>query len=92
MVGPRECPVEGCRGRGGVVDEVFYPSAFPAPECKGHRGHIGVVQPPHSRRLRCDMLLPWTDLNGRHPNTAQYAKGVERKRRSMVVEKIQASI
>ena len=32
------------------------------------------------------MLVPWTALNGRHPNTSQCAKWTERKRRKMVAE------
>ena len=36
---------------------------------------------PHPRCARCDMLVPRRDLNGRHPATAQCARGAERKRR-----------
>ena len=34
---------------------------------------------PHPRFPRCDMLVPWKSLNGRHTTTAHFAKGVERK-------------
>ena len=36
---------------------------------------------PQPRCARCDMLVPWRDLNGRHPATAQCDRGAERKRR-----------
>ena len=38
---------------------------------------------PHSRCPRCDMLVPWRALKGRHHATVQYKKGAERKRRQM---------
>ena len=31
--------------------------------------------PSHPRCARCDMLVPWQDLNGRHPAMAQYVQG-----------------
>ena len=38
---------------------------------------------PHPRYARCDMLVPWQELNGRHLGTAQCNKGEEQKRRRM---------
>ena len=38
---------------------------------------------PHPRSARCDMQVPWRALNGRHPGTAQCAKGAERKIRRL---------
>ena len=38
---------------------------------------------PHSRCARCDMQVPRKVLNGRHLDTAQCAKGAERKRRRL---------
>ena len=38
---------------------------------------------PDPRCARCDMLVPWRALNGRHTSTAQCARGVERKRRRL---------
>ena len=38
---------------------------------------------PHPRCARCDMQVPRRALNGRHPGTAQCAKGAERKRRRL---------
>ena len=35
---------------------------------------------PHPRCPRCDILVPWRALNGRHHSTTQCKKGVERKR------------
>ena len=39
------------------------------------------VNLPYPRCTRCDMLVPRQALKGRHPSTAQYARGAERKRR-----------
>ena len=36
---------------------------------------------PHPRCARCDILVPRRALNGRHPDTAQCARGAEQKRR-----------
>ena len=41
---------------------------------------------PHPRYSRCNMLVPWRALNGRHISTAQCAKGVDRKRWRMSEE------
>ena len=38
---------------------------------------------PHPRCAKCDMQVPRRVLNGRHPGTAQCAKGAERKRRRL---------
>ena len=34
----------------------------------------------HPRCAQCNILVPWRDLNGRNPATAQCARGAERKR------------
>ena len=49
------------------------------------------VTPPHLWCTRCDMLVPWASLNGRHPNTAKYAKGVNHKRHSLATEEMRVS-
>ena len=41
------------------------------------------VNLPHPRCSRCDILVPWRALNGRHHTTAMFRKGVELKRRQM---------
>ena len=38
---------------------------------------------PHPRCTRCDILIPRRDLNGRHPATAQCARGADRKKRRL---------
>ena len=38
---------------------------------------------PHPRCSRCDMLVLWRALNGRHHTTAMCRKGAERKIRQM---------
>ena len=40
---------------------------------------------------RCDMLVPWSALNQRHPATAQCARGSERKQRRLEEEELQES-
>ena len=40
---------------------------------------------------RCDIMVPWVALNGRHPNTTQCAKGEYLKQRVLEVEEVQAS-
>ena len=39
---------------------------------------------PHPRCSRCDILVPWRALNGRHHATVMFRKGAEPKRRRMV--------
>ena len=34
---------------------------------------------PHPQCAWCDMQVPWRDMNGRHPGTAQCLKGAKRK-------------
>ena len=46
---------------------------------------------PHPRFPRCDMLVPWRELNGRHHATAQYKKVAERKRRRMAEAELRDS-
>ena len=41
---------------------------------------VNLAQP---RCSRCDMLVPWRALNGRHHATAMCRKGAEQKRRRM---------
>ena len=38
---------------------------------------------PHPRCSRCDMLVPWRSLDGKHKSTAVCRSGAERKRRRM---------
>ena len=47
--------------------------------------------PPHPQCPRCDMLMLWKALNGRHTSTAYCAKGMERKRRWMAAEEMRKS-
>ena len=46
---------------------------------------------PHPRRPRCDMLVPWRALNGRHHATAQCKKCAEQKRRRMAEAELRDS-
>ena len=55
--------------------------AFLLPACPGNCDHLVGGNLPHSRCSRCDILVPWRTLNGRHQGTAMCRSGAERKRR-----------
>ena len=46
---------------------------------------------PHPRCSRCDMLVMWRALNGRHHANAMCKKGAERKRRILVEAELRDS-
>ena len=46
---------------------------------------------PQPRCPRCDILVPWEDLNGYHTNTAKCTKGEDHKWHHMVAEKMRES-
>ena len=43
---------------------------------------------PQPRCSLCNMLVPWTSLNGRQPNNAKCTKGMEWKRRRLDAEQM----
>ena len=45
----------------------------------------------HPRFPRCNMLVPRSTLNGRHPVTTQCARGAERKRRRLAEAELRES-
>ena len=47
--------------------------------------------PPHPRCSRCDMLVLWRALNGKHHDTVMCRKGAERKRRRMAETELRES-
>ena len=47
---------------------------------------------PHPQCPRCDMLVPWHALNGKHLATAKCARGAERKRRRLAEEELRESL
>ena len=63
--GLRSCPVEGCLGRAATrtamrvhfLQRQFLDTVFIMEE-----GNL-----PHPRYARCNMLVPWQALNGKHP-------------------------
>ena len=46
---------------------------------------------PHPRCSRCDILVPWRSLNGRHKSTAMCRSGADRKRRQLAETEIRES-
>ena len=80
-VGPRGCPVEVCTGRAGTR------TAMRMNFCSRHVRDIVIILEegnlPHPRCSRCDMLVPWRALNGKHHDTAMCRSGAERKKRKM---------
>ena len=87
--GTRECPVEGCPGRVGTRTEM---------RVNFWRRHVQDVviileegNLPHPRCPRCDMLVPWRSLNGRHKSTAMCRSGAERKRWQLAETEVQES-
>ena len=47
---------------------------------------------PHPRCSRCDMLVPWRALNGKHHDTVMCRSGAERKRRKMAETELRESM
>ena len=47
---------------------------------------------PHPRCTRCNILVPRQALNGRHPATAQCARGAEQKRRWLAEAELRESL
>ena len=88
--GAQECPVEGCRGR--AVTRTAMRIHF----LHRHVRKTGIILEegnlPHPRCPRCDMLVPWNSLKGRHVTIAQCAKGVEQKILRLVAEEMRESM
>ena len=77
--GTAEMPRGGVPGETGNEDGNA--GALSAPACPRHRDDTGGRKITLPRCARCDMQVPRRALNGRHPGTAQCAKGAEIKRR-----------
>ena len=81
--------MEGCPGRAGTRTAMrvhFW--------CRHVRDIIIILEEgnlPHPRCSRCDMLVPWRSVNGRHKNTAMCRSGAERKRRQLAETEIRES-
>ena len=75
VAGQRDCTVKGCKGR--EVTRIGLHVHF----LHRHMRDTMVIREkgnlPHPRLPSCDMLVPWSALNGHHPNIAQYANGVK---------------
>ena len=81
--------MEGCPGRAGKW------KAMRMYFCSRHVRDIMIILEegnlPHPRCSRCDMLVPWRALNGRHHATAMCRKGAEQKRRRMAEAELRDS-
>ena len=77
--GAETCPVEGCPGRAGTR------TAMRVHFWRRHvRDTVIIIDEgnlPHPRCEKCDMLVPWRSLNGRHKDTAMLRSGADKKRR-----------
>ena len=79
---PQSCLVEGCPGQVAtrtamLVRSLYWYVIFT----------LVILEErnlPHPQCIRCDMMLTQRAMNGRHPDTAQCARGGEQKRRWLV--------
>ena len=81
--------MEGCPGRAGTrtVMRVYF--------WRRHVRDIVIILEegnfPHPRCPRCNMLVPWRALNGRHKNTEMCRGGAEKKRRRLAEAEVRDS-
>ena len=68
-VGPRDCNVEGCRGREAM--RTFLRLHFLHRHVMGTVVFLDEGNLTHPLFPRCDMLEPWAALNGSYTTTAQ---------------------
>ena len=87
--GPQSCLVEGCPGRAGTR------TAMRMHFLNRNVQDIVIILEKENlsypRCPRCNMMVPWRALNGRHHATAQCEKGAERKRRRMAEAELRES-
>ena len=87
--GMRECPVEGCPGRARTC------TAMKVHFWRQYVQDIVIILEdgnlPHPRCSRCDMMVPWRNLNGKHKDTVMCRSGAERKRRILAEIELQES-
>ena len=88
--GTAELPSQGVSGTGSDVDGDA--GSFLPLESPGCRHNLEGGKPPHTQCPLCDILVPWSTLNGRHLATAQCDKGEERNRRCLVEEELRESL
>ena len=87
--GARNCPVKGCQVWAATR------TAMKVHFLHRHVRYTIIILEegnlPHPRWPRCDMLVPWKALKGRHVTTAQCAKWCEWKIKRLVEEEMQES-
>ena len=79
--GPRNCLGECCPGRTAMRTAMWLHFLH-----RHVRDTVVILEggkPLHPLCPRCDMLVPWHALNGKHLATAQYARGAKRKQRRL---------
>ena len=88
-VGLQDGPVEGYRGRAATI-MVLGVHLLPI-----HVRYTLVILDegnlPHPWCPRCDILVPWVVLNGRHATNTKCARGAEKKWRRMASEEMRDS-
>ena len=85
--GLRNFPVEGCLGRAEtrMAMRVHFIHWYV-------QDNVVILEEGnllHPRCTRCDMLVPWRELNRRHLVTNQCARGAERKQMRLAEEELQ---
>ena len=79
--------MEGCPGRAGTR------TAMRVHFWRRHVRDIVIILEegnlPHPKCSRCDMLVPWRSLNGKHNSTEMCRSGAERKRRRLAETEMQ---
>ena len=87
-MGLKDLPVEGWQGR--VVTRTGIHVHLIQQHVQDTMKILDEGNLPHPWCPLCDMLLPWSVLNARHPNTVQCAKGAERKQRRLSAEEMRS--
>ena len=84
---PSNCPIDGYRGQAETGIAMWFYFLH-----RHIRDTLIILEEGNAPHPRCDMLVPWNDLNGRHITITQCSKGAERKRWQLAENDIQESV